>query len=76
MENVERYRAALEQAGARFEFVVYPGPGHGFLTFDPEASHVAAANDAWERAVAFLRTTLTPSRAQRVPTGVRERGAA
>jgi carboxymethylenebutenolidase len=58
MENVERYRAALEGAGARFEFVVYPGPGHGFLTFDPSAAHVAEARDAWGRAVAFLRNTL------------------
>jgi carboxymethylenebutenolidase len=60
MENVERYRAALEQAGARFEFVVYPGLGHGFLTFDGSAPHFADAQDGWKRAVTFLRTTLNP----------------
>jgi carboxymethylenebutenolidase len=58
MDNVERYRAALERAGARHEFVVYPGPGHGFLTFDPAAPAFAAAQDAWTRAVAFLRANL------------------
>jgi carboxymethylenebutenolidase len=60
MENVERYRAALQRAGASFEFVVYPGPGHGFLTFDPAAASFVAAQDAWGRTVAFLRTTLSP----------------
>ncbi len=61
MDNVERYRAALEQAGAPFEFVVYPGLGHGFLTFDGSAPHFADAQDGWGRAVAFLRTTLSPA---------------
>jgi carboxymethylenebutenolidase len=80
MDNVERYRAALEHAGARFELVVYPGLGHGFLTFDPSAPQFDDAQDAWRRAVAFLRTTLTPDRhhTQGVP-GTRpasqERGA-
>jgi carboxymethylenebutenolidase len=60
MENVERYRAALERAETPFEFVVYPGAGHGFLTFDPAAASFVAAQDAWGRTVAFLRTTLTP----------------
>ncbi|MEA2513444.1 MAG: carboxymethylenebutenolidase [Thermomicrobiales bacterium] len=60
MENVERYRDALMRAGAQHEFVVYPGPGHGFLTFDPTAPSFVEAQDAWGRTVAFLRTTLTP----------------
>jgi len=80
MDNVERYRAALEPAGARFEFVVYPGLGHAFLTFDQSATQFDDAQDAWRRAVAFLRTTLTPGRhhTQRVPgtqPAPQERGA-
>lgn len=58
MDNVERYREALEQAGANYEFVVYPGLPHGFLTFDGAVPHFADAQEGWGRAVAFLRTTL------------------
>lgn len=58
MENVARYRSALEKAGARFEFVVYPGPGHGFLTFDPDAASFTEARDAWAKTIAFLRAHL------------------
>jgi carboxymethylenebutenolidase len=74
MENVEQYRSALERAGARFEFVVYPGPGHGFLTFDPAAPSFAESQDAWGRTVAFLRTTLSPDRTQGASTALQESG--
>lgn len=58
MDTVEAYRAALAEADRPFEFVVYPGPGHAFLTFDPEAAWYAEAHDAWERTLAFFRTEL------------------
>ncbi|HEY7036837.1 MAG TPA: dienelactone hydrolase family protein [Thermomicrobiales bacterium] len=58
MDNVERYRAALERAGAPYDFVIYPGAGHGFLTFDPAATSYDAAQDAWAKTVAFLRTNV------------------
>jgi carboxymethylenebutenolidase len=58
MDNVEAYRAALAEADRPFEFVIYPGPGHAFLTFDSDAPSYAEAQDAWERTVAFLRQEL------------------
>nr|MBA2753091.1 dienelactone hydrolase family protein [Chloroflexia bacterium] len=58
MDTVEAYRAALAEADRQFEFVVYPGAGHGFLTFDPAALSFPDAEDAWTRTLAFLRDTL------------------
>ena len=58
LDNVAAYDAALTAAGARHAFVVYPGLPHGFLTFDPDSPHFAGAQDAWGRALAFLRAEL------------------
>ncbi|CAA9560921.1 MAG: hypothetical protein AVDCRST_MAG70-1656 [uncultured Thermomicrobiales bacterium] len=58
MDTVEAYRAALAEADRQFEFVIYPGAGHGFLTFDPQAPAFPDAADAWDRTLAFLRETL------------------
>ena len=58
MDNVEAYRAALAEADRSFEFVIYPGPGHAFLTFDPDAPWYGEAQDAWRRTLAFLREEL------------------
>lgn len=58
MDKVDAYRAALAEADRRFEFVVYPGPGHGFLTFDPAAQWYDEAQDAWARTLRFLREEL------------------
>jgi carboxymethylenebutenolidase len=58
MDKVEAYRAALAEADRVFEFVVYPGPGHAFLTFDAAAPWYDEARDAWERTVTFLREEL------------------
>jgi carboxymethylenebutenolidase len=55
MDNVARYRAALDRYGRPAETVIYPGLGHGFLTFDPGAPAYAASQDAWERTLAFFR---------------------
>ena len=58
MENVATYDAALTAAGARHEFVIYPGLPHGFLTFDPASPHHDAAADSWRRTLTFLRLHL------------------
>jgi carboxymethylenebutenolidase len=58
MDKVEAYRAALAEADRQFEFVIYPGPGHAFLTFDPDAAWYAEAQDAWARTLAFFEAEL------------------
>lgn len=59
MDNVHAYDRALTDAGVEHEFVVYPGPGHAFLSFAPDARFADEAADAWSRLVAFLSTRLT-----------------
>jgi dipeptidyl aminopeptidase/acylaminoacyl peptidase len=61
MDNVDRYEAQLARLGKDFEFVRYPGIGHGFLTFDPEAASFEASTDAWNRTLAFLDARLKPA---------------
>jgi len=52
-------RAILEREGKTFEILTYPGAGHAFYNDTrPEAYRPAAAADAFERAVAFLRRHL------------------
>nr|MBA3415917.1 dienelactone hydrolase family protein [Chloroflexia bacterium] len=58
METVEAYRAALAEADKAYEIVVYPGPGHGFLTFDSGAAAYDDAQDAWGRTLAVFRAEL------------------
>ena len=58
MDNVDRYEAQLERYGKDYEFVRYPGIGHGFLTFDPEAAAFEASTDAWNRSLAFIDSRL------------------
>ncbi|MEJ7763198.1 MAG: dienelactone hydrolase family protein [Thermomicrobiales bacterium] len=60
MDTVEAYRAALAEADRQFEFVVYPGVGHGFLTFDPDSPTFTVSEDAWTRTLAFLREVSRP----------------
>jgi carboxymethylenebutenolidase len=59
MDKVELYREALAENGVDFEFVIYPGAGHGFLTFDTTSPSYDAAQDGWKRTVAFLHETLS-----------------
>jgi carboxymethylenebutenolidase len=54
MDNVAAYDNALTQAGKDHEFIIYPGIGHGFLTFDPDHPAYGHSQDAWQRALAFL----------------------
>jgi carboxymethylenebutenolidase len=54
MDNVAAYDNKLNQHGKPHEFVIYPGIGHGFLTFDPDATAYEHSQDAWQRTLAFL----------------------
>ena len=58
MDKVEAYRAALAEADRVYELVIYPGPGHAFLTFDPAAPWFTEAQDAWNRTLEFFREEL------------------
>src|SRR5690606_25788605 len=49
MDNVAAYDDKLTTAGKGHEFVIYPGIGHGFLTFDPDADAYEASQDAWQQ---------------------------
>lgn len=54
MDNVRAYDALLDRYDKGHEFVVYPGVGHGFLTFDPASAAFTASEDAWARTARFL----------------------
>ena len=58
MERVAAYDDLLTRYRKPHEFVIYPGLGHGFLTFTPHDTAFAASREAWERALAFLREHL------------------
>jgi len=61
MDNVDRYEAKLERYGKDFDFVRYPGIGHGFLTFDPDAPGFDQSADSWDRTLRFLDERLVRS---------------
>lgn len=54
MDNVAAYDNALTEAGKDHEFVIYPGIGHGFLTFDLGSAAYEHSRDAWRHTLAFL----------------------
>jgi carboxymethylenebutenolidase len=54
MDNVERYSAALTQAGKPFDFTIYPGLPHGFLTFDTSSPNYVGSEDSWRKTLAFF----------------------
>lgn len=54
MDTVRDYDSLLARYDKEHEFHVYPGIGHGFLTFDPDAPAFAASADAWDRTVRFF----------------------
>jgi carboxymethylenebutenolidase len=58
MENVLAYRAAMEAREADYRDIVYPGVGHAFLTFDPDAPNHATAQDAWAAMLQFFANRL------------------
>jgi carboxymethylenebutenolidase len=59
-EQVKQFEAALNQAGKKVDFKIYPGAGHGFGNVNnPWGGYrPAATKDAWARTVAFLENNL------------------
>jgi len=58
MDNVEKLRAALEEAGVEHEFHIYPGLGHGFLKASLEDEKTPGYEQAcasWTRTLEFYR---------------------
>ena len=56
--SAKRVQEIAIRDGKPWEVVLYPGAGHQFDLFEPGG---AAARDAWERTVRFLRQHLGPS---------------
>ena len=50
----QKYEAELDAANKDYESITYPGVGHGFMTFDPNAETFSQASDAWTAALQFL----------------------
>jgi len=55
--TVEPTRAAMQRLGKRYEPHVYDGAGHGFMRdqMGRNGANLKAAQDAWPKAVTFLR---------------------
>jgi carboxymethylenebutenolidase len=66
LELVEQYRQALQQHGKDFELYVYPGADHGWTSKQAPAYHEQHAEDAWKRAVRFLKDRVEAARKQPV----------
>jgi carboxymethylenebutenolidase len=58
MDNVERYRAGLAEAGKPHDFTIYPGLPHGFLTFDDSSPNYQGSQDSWRKTLDFYGRTL------------------
>jgi carboxymethylenebutenolidase len=55
-EKIERL---LKEAGKNAQVLVYPEAGHAFMNPDHGMGHEASAEDAWPKAVAFLKQHLS-----------------
>jgi carboxymethylenebutenolidase len=56
VETVEKMKTALQQAGNKSEFVIYPEAGHAFHA-DYRPSYVeSAAKDGWKRCLEWFRS--------------------
>lgn len=47
--------ASMKQSGKRFDMFRYPGGTHSFLRYQVEGENGRATQDAWPRAIAFLK---------------------
>lgn len=56
--NVRKYEAAAKEAGKAIDVTIYPGVGHGFLTFASEGPAAQPSRESWARAVQFLKEQL------------------
>ena len=59
-DRAHQLEQELRAAGKQAEVFVHPGTQHGFFNDDrPEVHDAGASATAWDRTLAFLRTTLT-----------------
>jgi carboxymethylenebutenolidase len=57
--DVQAFQAAMKKAGKSFDAKIYDGAGHGFENPNNKAGYrPAAADDAWQRTLNFLHSTL------------------
>lgn len=56
--NVLAYKQKALAAHKDIDFTIYPGVGHAFLTFEQEGPTVAASQESWSKALAFLKKHL------------------
>jgi carboxymethylenebutenolidase len=57
-EQIDEFRARLDQAAKHVELELYPEAGHGFFNDARPAYREADARDAWRKTLAFLRREL------------------
>ena len=53
-EDVNEVDALLTELGKEHDFHIYPGANHGFFCDDRPSYHKEAADDAWERTLAWF----------------------
>lgn len=59
MGQLPELKANMEAAGVKFQAVVYPNCGHAFFNdTNPYAYNAAAAKDAWQKTLEFLKINL------------------
>lgn len=58
VHNVLAYKQKALAAHKDIDFTIYPGVGHAFLTFEQEGPNVAASQESWGKALAFLKKHL------------------
>ncbi len=59
MDNVEAYEASLKKADKSFDFTIYPGYPHGFLTFDEANPSASGSGDSWQKLLTFYSNHLS-----------------
>jgi carboxymethylenebutenolidase len=56
--DAKAMEAALKAAGAKAEFIIYPGAPHAFFADYRPSYRAEAAKDAWNRCIAWFRATV------------------
>jgi len=59
VESVQNFEAALERLRKNYEIHIYPGADHAFANPTGNAYNAEAADDAWQKTLAFLNRNLT-----------------
>ncbi len=59
VESVQNFEAALERLRKNYEIHIYPGVDHAFANPTGNAYNAEAADDAWQKTIAFLNRHLT-----------------